>query len=100
MVKIRLSLGGDKKTPIYRVVVVDSRSPRNSAVIEQIGNYFPKEEQGQTKIDIDKAKKWLACGAQPSDTVKTLLINAGAMPAPAKRAPAKTPKKKGEAAKA
>ena len=94
MVKIRLSLEGDKKTPIYKVVVVDSRSPRTSAFIEQIGSYFPRPEQGTTRIDVEKAKKWLANGAQPTDTVKTLLVNAGAMPAPAKRPPAKTPKKK------
>ena len=96
MVKIRLSLGGDKKTPIYKVVVVDSRSRRTSDFIDQIGSYFPRPEQGTTKIDVEKAKKWLADGAQPTDTVKMLLINAGAMPAPAKRPPAKTPKKKEE----
>ena len=94
MVKIRLSLGGDKKTPVYKVVVVDSRSPRSSSYIDQIGSYFPRPEQGTTNIDVEKAQKWLANGAQPTDTVKTLLINAGAMPAPATRPPAKTPKKK------
>jgi len=94
VVKIRLSLEGDKKTPIYKVVVVDSRAPRSSAYIEQIGSYFPRPEQGTTKIDVEKAKKWLADGAQPTDTVRSLLINAGAMPAPAGRPPAKTPKVK------
>ena len=94
MVKIRLSLEGDKKTPIYKVIVADSRSPRSSAFIDQIGSYFPRPEQGTTRIDVEKAKKWLSDGAQPTETVKTLLINAGAMPAPVKRAPAKTPKKK------
>ena len=94
MVNIRLSLEGDKKTPIYKVVVVDSRAPRSSAFIDQIGSYFPRPEQGTTRIDVEKAKKWLGNGAQPTDTVKALLINAGAMPAPAKRPPAKTVKKK------
>jgi small subunit ribosomal protein S16 len=94
MVKIRLTRLGDKKTPIYRVVVIDERRKRGGDYLELLGTYCPKDETGATKIDAERAKAWLDKGAVPTDTVRTLLINAGALPVPAKRAPAKTPKKK------
>ena len=94
MVKIRLTRLGDIHTPIYRVIVTDSRKPRDSDYIDILGTYNSKENTGTTKIDVEKAKTWLAKGAIPTDTVRDILIKAGAMPEPATRAPAKTPKKK------
>ncbi|SHJ05129.1 30S ribosomal protein S16 [Lutispora thermophila] len=76
-VKIRLRRMGAKKAPFYRVVVADSRSPRDGKFIEEIGYYNPITEPSEIKIDAEKAKKWLATGAQPSDTVKSLLKKAG-----------------------
>ncbi|HCJ58608.1 MULTISPECIES: 30S ribosomal protein S16 [Lutispora] len=76
-VKIRLRRMGAKKAPFYRVVVADSRSPRDGKFIEEIGYYNPITEPSVIKIDAEKAKKWLATGAQPSDTVKTLLKKTG-----------------------
>jgi len=72
-VKIRLRRMGAKKAPFYRVVVADSRYPRNGRFIEEIGTYNPMVEPAAVKIDADKAKKWIADGAQPTDTVKNLL---------------------------
>ena len=72
-VKIRLRRMGKKKAPFYRVVVADSRYPRDGRFIEEIGYYNPITEPAEIKIDADKAKKWLANGAQPTDTVKSLL---------------------------
>ena len=72
-VKIRLRRMGAKKAPFYRVVVADSRYPRNGRFIEEIGTYNPMVEPAAIKIDADKAKKWIADGAQPTDTVKNLL---------------------------
>ncbi len=72
-VKIRLRRMGQKKAPFYRVVVADSRYPRDGRFIEEIGYYNPITEPAEIKIDADKAKKWLANGAQPTDTVKSLL---------------------------
>ena len=79
MVKIRLKRIGAKKAPIYRVVVADSRYPRNGRFIEEIGYYNPIVEPAQLSIDADKAKKWLNNGAQPTDTVKALLKKTGAI---------------------
>jgi len=76
-VKIRLRRMGAKKAPFYRVVVADSRSPRDGKFIEEIGYYNPITEPAEIKIDAEKAKKWLATGAQPSDTVKSLLKKTG-----------------------
>ena len=73
MVKIRLKRIGAKKAPIYRVVVADSRYPRDGRFIEEIGYYNPITEPAEIKIDAEKAKKWIANGAQPTDTVKSLL---------------------------
>ena len=72
-VKIRLRRLGAKKAPFYRVVVADSRSARDGKFIEEIGYFNPLTKPEEIKIDADKAKKWIANGAQPTDTVKALL---------------------------
>jgi small subunit ribosomal protein S16 len=71
-VKIRLRRMGAKKTPFYRVVVADSRYPRDGRFIEEIGTYNPLTDPSEFKVDVEKAKKWIANGAQPTDTVKEL----------------------------
>jgi len=76
-VKIRLRRMGAKKAPFYRVVVADSRSPRDGKCIEEIGYYNPITEPSEVKIDAEKAKQWISNGAQPSDTVKRLLKKTG-----------------------
>ena len=73
MVKIRLRRMGAKKAPFYRVEVADSRYPRDGRFIEEIGYYDPTKEPSVVSIDKEKADKWLANGAQPTDTVKKLL---------------------------
>jgi len=75
--KIRLARVGSKKNPIYRVVVADSRSPRDGRFIEIIGRYNPQTEPSTIEIDAAKAKDWLAKGAQPTDPVKRLLKTQG-----------------------
>ncbi|WP_353892131.1 30S ribosomal protein S16 [Proteinivorax hydrogeniformans] len=75
-VKMRLKRMGSKKRPFYRVVVADSRAPRDGRFIEELGYYNPRTEPVELKIDADKAQDWLNKGAQPSDTVKTLLKKA------------------------
>ena len=72
-VKIRLKRIGAKKTPFYRVVVADERSPRDGKFIEEIGYYNPLTDPVDIKINKEKAEKWLSCGAQPTETVRTLL---------------------------
>lgn len=72
-VKIRLRRVGAKKTPFYRVVVADSRYPRDGRFIEEIGTYNPLADPSVFTVDAEKAKKWIANGAQPTDTVKALL---------------------------
>ena len=72
-VKIRLRRMGAKKAPFYRVVVADSRFPRDGRFIEEIGTYDATKEPSMFTIDAEKAKKWIANGAQPTDTVKVLL---------------------------
>jgi small subunit ribosomal protein S16 len=72
-VKIRLTRTGAKKAPSYRVVVADGRYPRDGRFIEELGYYNPMTDPIEVKIDADKAKKWLANGAQPTETVKALL---------------------------
>ena len=72
-VKIRLTRMGKKKHPFYRVVVADQRARRDGAPIEEIGYYNPMTNPADIKIDAEKAKKWLANGAQPTDTVRSLL---------------------------
>lgn len=76
-VKMRLKRMGAKKAPFYRIVVADSRSPRDGKFIEQVGYYDPTKNPSEFKIDEEIAKKWLATGAQPSDTVRKLLKIAG-----------------------
>ena len=79
MVKIRLRRMGAKKAPFYRIVVADSRYPRDGRFIEEIGYYNPMTEPADIKIDAEKAKQWMANGAQPTDTVKNLLKKSGAI---------------------
>ena len=78
MVKIRLMRTGKRKQPSYRVVVADSRSPRDGRIIEAIGSYHPREEPSEVAIDNERAVYWLQRGAQPSQAVKKLLRIAGA----------------------
>jgi len=76
-VKIRLKRMGAHKAPFYRIVVADSRSPRDGRFIEEIGYYNPTTDPTTIKIDAEKANQWVKNGAQPSDTVKRLMIKAG-----------------------
>ena len=76
-VKMRLRRMGAKKAPTYRVIIADSRSPRDGRFIEEIGYYNPMTNPAEIKIDADKAKKWIANGAQPTETVKSLLKKSG-----------------------
>ena len=79
MVKIRLRRMGMKKAPFYRVVVADSRYPRDGRFIEEIGYYNPATEPAEIKIDAEKATEWIKKGAQPTDTVKEILKISGAI---------------------
>ena len=84
-VRIRLSRGGAKKRPFYRVVIADSRRARDGKFIDQIGTYNPmlkKDNPERVKIDIDKAKEWIAKGAQPSDRVTLFLSTMGVVEKP------------------
>lgn len=76
-VKIRLKRMGANKKPFYRIVVADSRAPRDGKFIEEIGYYNPVSEPKQVKINDEKANKWLKVGAQPTETVKKLLVAQG-----------------------
>ena len=76
-VKIRLKRMGKKKAPFYKIIVADSRSPRDGRFIEEIGTYDPSAEPSVIKVDEDLAKKWLSTGAQPTDTVAKLFKHAG-----------------------
>lgn len=76
-VQIRLSRHGAKKKPFYRIVVSDSRSPRDGKFLEQVGTYDPKAASGGVKIDRDKVEKWLKRGAKPSQTVSELIKKTG-----------------------
>ncbi|AYW48223.1 30S ribosomal protein S16 [Tetragenococcus osmophilus] len=78
-VKIRLKRMGDKKRPTYRIVVADSRSPRDGRFIETVGTYNPLKEPSEVKIEEASVLDWLAKGAQPSDTVRNLLSKEGIM---------------------
>ncbi|WP_125546038.1 MULTISPECIES: 30S ribosomal protein S16 [Levilactobacillus] len=78
-VKIRLKRMGSKKRPFYRIVVADSRSPRDGRFIEQVGTYNPVTQPAQITLEEESILNWLNNGAQPSDTVKNLLSNAGIM---------------------
>ena len=78
-VKIRLRRMGAKKAPFYRIVVADGRYPRDGRFIEEIGFYDPTKEPNVVKIDAEKAKEWLANGAQPTDTVRSILKKQGVL---------------------
>ncbi len=79
MVKIRLRRMGSKKNPFYRIVVADSRYPRNGRFIEEIGTYDPLPETAAIKVDVERAQAWIKTGAQPTETVKALLKKANAI---------------------
>ena len=79
MLKIRLRRMGAKKAPFYRIVVADSRAPRDCAFVEEIGYYNPLTEPAEIKIDNERAAEWLKNGAQPTDTVRVLLKKSGAI---------------------
>lgn len=79
MVRIRLRRVGRKKTPVYRIVVADVRSPRDGRFIETIGHYNPRAAEGGLNVDTARADYWLGVGAQPSDTVRSLLRKAGVL---------------------
>ena len=79
MVKIRLRRMGAKKAPYYRIIVADSRSPRDGRCIEEIGTYNPLTEPATITVDAEKAQTWIKNGAQPTDTVRGLLKNAGVL---------------------
>jgi len=79
MVKIRLRRMGAKKAPFYRIVVADSRYPRDGRFIEEIGYYNPVTNPSELKVDVDRAQAWIKTGAQPTETVKDLLKKAGAL---------------------
>ena len=77
MVKIRLRRMGAKKAPFYRIVVADSRYPRDGRFIEEIGTYNPTTDPAELKVDVERAQDWIKTGAQPTETVKALLKTAG-----------------------
>ena len=79
MVKIRLRRMGAKKAPFYRIVVADSRSPRDGRCIEEIGTYNPLNQPATVTVDVEKAQNWIKTGEQPTDTVRSLLKNAGVL---------------------
>ena len=78
-VKIRLRRMGAKKAPFYRIVVADSRYPRDGRFIEEIGTYNPVVNPAELKVDVDRAQAWIKTGAQPTETVRDLLKKAGAL---------------------
>ena len=79
MLKIRLRRMGAKKAPFYRIVVADSRSPRDGAFVEEIGYYNPTSDPAELKVDNEKAAQWIKNGAQPTDTVRGFLKKSGAI---------------------
>ena len=94
MVKMRLLRMGDKKNPIYRVVVVDSRKAATGEYIDCVGHYRPTCDPVELDVKADLAKDWLAKGVQPTETVKNLLVKTGAMEKSEKLSPSKTKGKK------
>ena len=76
-VKMRLTRLGDKKSPFYRVVVIDSHKARDGQYVDLVGTYDPLKAEGGLKLDVEKAKKWIECGVQPTETVKSLLVKEG-----------------------
>jgi len=101
-VKIRLTRLGDKKSPFYRIVVAESKSPRDGKFIEILGTFNPLTNPAEIKVDKEKVEKWIGNGATPTDTAKAVLVQAGALKAekfvPKKNAKTAKPKakKKGE----
>ena len=93
-VKIRLTRMGDKKSPFYRVVVTDSRKARDGAYIEKLGTFNPLTDPAEVKLDVELTKKWLANGAQPTETARTILVREGILQPIAKNAPKSDKKKK------
>ena len=79
MLKIRLRRMGAKKAPFYRIVVADSRAPRDGAFVEEIGYYNPLTDPAEVNVDAEKARAWIKNGAQPTDTVRGLLKKSGAI---------------------
>ena len=79
MLKIRLRRMGAKKQPFYRIIVADSRAPRDGAFVEELGYYNPVAEPVELKVDNERAQQWMKNGAQPTDTVRGLLKKAGAI---------------------
>ncbi len=94
-VKMRLTRLGDKKSPFYRVVVIDSHKARDGQYVDLVGTYNPLTEA--LNIDAEKAKKWIACGVQPTETVRTLLVRTGVLTSGTAKTP-KTAKKTEETA--
>ena len=94
MVKMRLLRMGDKKNPIYRIVVVDSRKAATGEYIDCVGHYRPTCEPAELDINAELAKDWLSKGVQPTETVKNLLVKAGVVEKSAKLSPSKTKGKK------
>ena len=94
-VKMRLTRLGDNKAPFYRIVITDSRKARDGGYIEKVGHYNPNTNPAEVVVDVEKAKKWIANGVQPTETVKNLLVKAGVIEKSEKLSPSKTnPKKK------
>ena len=94
-VKMRLTRLGDKKSPTYRIVVIDSRKARDGEYIDKVGHYNPTANPAEVVIDKETAADWLAKGVQPTETVRALLLNAGVIEKSEKLSPSKTnPKKK------
>lgn len=78
-VKIRLARHGAKRTPYYRIVVADSRSPRDGKFLDRVGSYDPQKEPSEINVDVEKAQEWLGKGAQPTGQVRKLLQISGAL---------------------
>src|SRR5262245_53530271 len=85
MVKIRLMRMGMKHAPTYRIVVAEARSPRDGRIIENIGWYNPRTEPSTINVDQDRAKHWLQVGAQPTESVRSLLRRSGILPPPERK---------------
>lgn len=93
-VKMRLTRMGDKKSPFYRIVVIDSRKAQSGEYIDKIGYVNPLTDPAEINIDVEKAKDWLSKGVQPTETVKSYLVKAGAIEPSAKLSAPKTNNKK------
>ena len=87
---MRLTRMGDKKSPFYRIVIVDSRKARDGAYIDKVGHYNPTAQPAEIVIDADKAKDWIKKGVEPTETVRSILIAQGIIEKPAKLSPSKT----------